>query len=572
MPLAPKYEFVGANATSLPTAEAKPLPSVTAVPKKTKAGADPDIDLDDISGPNAQFMPPKSCNDAIWAFAFLANVAIVFLLALGRGLPEIQRLMGPNKILVEDDDFDDDAGPVEPPETGACIISVLIALVLGGCGAVFLLRFALSKPTELIQFGLWSLVSMLFLLACITLMAGDFVSSLILVVITALNVCFALSVQDRIPFAAANLECGTKAIGKHQGTVLVSLLSLPVQAIWVVLWVVAIIGVSMKNHNSRQSSGGGCYTYLNTTELEETGERTYFCTCAGAYSSEGECDVDDFSATELKMNGCAYLLLLLCYYWGSQVIMNVVYVSCAGTVAAWWFGKDVDEAGEDASPVGKAFQRAMGPSFGSICLGSLIVALLRTARAAIQMARDAAMRRNDQGQNCMLCLFECIIGCIESLTQYFNKWAYTYMAIYGDNFRNASSAAYQLLFNKRGWSSIISDTLCDTALQYACLAIAALVAMAAIITNSILQLSDGASTILLLCTVIGAFVMCASVATVLEAAVATIIVCFAEDPQSFKDTHPEDFHALMTTWRAMYGPELEACGYDAFLSGGRSTP
>ena len=61
--------------------------------------------------------------------------------------------------------------------------------------------------------------------------------------------------QDRIPFAAANLTCGTKAIEKHQGTVVVSLLSLPVQAIWVVVWVMALIGVSMKNHNSRQSSG-----------------------------------------------------------------------------------------------------------------------------------------------------------------------------------------------------------------------------------------------------------------------------------------------------------------------------
>ena len=136
----------------------------------------PDLDVDDVGGADAQaFAAPKTCNDALGAFAFVANVSIVFLLALGRGLPEIQRLMGPEHMLVADDDLDDDDGSVQPPETGACIISVLVALVLGGCGAVFLLRFALSKPAELIQFGLWSLVSMLFLLACIMLMAGDFV-------------------------------------------------------------------------------------------------------------------------------------------------------------------------------------------------------------------------------------------------------------------------------------------------------------------------------------------------------------------------------------------------------------
>jgi hypothetical protein len=46
-----------------------------------------------------------------------------------------------------------------------------------------------------------------------------------------------------------------------------------------------------------------------------------------------------------------------------QVIGNVVHVTSAGVVAAWWFGRD------STSTVSSSLGRATGPSFGSICLG-----------------------------------------------------------------------------------------------------------------------------------------------------------------------------------------------------------
>ena len=58
-------------------------------------------------------------------------------------------------------------------------------------------------------------------------------------------------------------------------------------------------------------------------------------------------------------------------------------------------------------------------SLGSICLGSLIVAFIPAARAVV-----SNMRQQDDGGGLLACCAECLLGCIESIALYFNKWAY----------------------------------------------------------------------------------------------------------------------------------------------------
>lgn len=98
----------------------------------------------------------------------------------------------------------------------------------------------------------------------------------------------------------------------------------------------------------------------------------------------------------------AYFLiffLLLALYWVCQVIKNSVHVTVSGTCATWFFMNPIPSNPTLGSfrrffffsileKVTKVcliyylfFCRAMTTSFGSICLGSLLVALLQTLRA-----------------------------------------------------------------------------------------------------------------------------------------------------------------------------------------------
>lgn len=109
--------------------------------------------------------------------------------------------------------------------------------------------------------------------------------------------------------------------------------------------------------------------------------------------------------------------------------------------------------------------------------------------------------------------------------------AFTYVAIYGDNFI-ASGKAVAALFERRGWSSIISDTLCSTALFIVTLLIALTVGISAALLGLALGAAAGKVFVI---AIIAAYLMCSCFTSVLDAAVLTIIVCFAEDPQSLNE-------------------------------------
>ena len=57
----------------------------------------------------------------------------------------------------------------------------------------------------------------------------------------------------------------------------------------------------------------------------------------------------------------------------------------------------------------------MTTSFGSICFGSFLVAILQALRAIAQSARE-----NGDAQ-ILACIAECILGCLASILEYFNK-------------------------------------------------------------------------------------------------------------------------------------------------------
>ena len=109
-----------------------------------------------------------------------------------------------------------------------------------------------------------------------------------------------------------------------------------------------------------------------------------------------------------------------------QVFQNTIHVIIAGVVSTWWFAPD--EASSCCSKAIKdSFVRATTTSFGSICFGSLLVAIIQTLRSMVESARH-----NDDNGACgsiMLCLVDCCLSCVEGMLEYFNKYAYIYVGM-----------------------------------------------------------------------------------------------------------------------------------------------
>ena len=720
--------------------------------------------------------PP--CRDGGFALLFVIQAAIIAVMAVVYGFPEYAIFSAQHKDEVDSEDETSSSG--KKSGSPFLMLALIIATcIISGAASLTLFSAALKNPVALIQFGLRGLIFFFFSLTVFMLMIRSILGVILFALATALMVWYVNGVQDRVPFAAANLSIATAAIKKYRGTVRVAAWALLFQFIWVLTWLLACVGYGMRHVRARQSNPpepspaydsfvhglygdawdeeppstqsmglrepkprdlgyegaaeyyglyAGCRAivyagsdfgaaYLASKSATDSSSLSgksdlsssandldrssgtgndispllgnVYCACgfSGSQVSSGQCDGADYAKQEVAAHFLIYLGLLLCLFWGSKVISGVVHVTSAGTVAAWWFGADAYVAdvsdtvayseletaevsgsaagasgGGDTVPEAKplngqhdeetgsvkskktkkvkrskaerggvvraALRRALGPSFGSICFGCLIVAILSTLESLMSMLRNQA---SGDGQEvnlctCCLCCIELVLSCIQDIVEYFNRWAFTYVAVYGDDFVSAGKAT-NALFKRRGWTNIIADQLCSIALSSAaiCIAIGKLKSLCPQCLLSILSFkpfplvvillrthrtfllvfphflilfvclsplnfafssffhvtidcgNSGAFFVALLlasilglkaavalagCSFFAAWLMCSCLLAVLDSGVLTTLVCFAEDPRPCAELHPEEFGVLIACWKLFYGPELERGGYD----------
>mmetsp|Transcript_8473 Transcript_8473/g.12279 ORF Transcript_8473/g.12279 Transcript_8473/m.12279 type:complete len:209 (+) Transcript_8473:1011-1637(+) len=187
-------------------------------------------------------------------------------------------------------------------------------------------------------------------------------------------------------------------------------------------------------------------------------------------------------------------------------------------------------------------------SFGSICFGSLIVAIIQALR---QLANQ--MRQQDDG--ILLCLAECILSCLESIVEYFNKWAYVYVGIYGYSYLEAGKNV-MILFKNRGWEAIIADDLVSRTLFLLSLVVGGVAggvgAAAANFTDWFDGIEGNTSAISFFIGFLIGLVLASILMSVIGSGVNTVIVLFAEAPAEFQANYPELSNKMREAWQDAY--------------------
>lgn len=166
------------------------------------------------------------------------------------------------------------------------------------------------------------------------------------------------------------------AIKKNLGIVFMAYVFTALLVGWIVLWSIAFSGVFNK---------------------------TYVC------DANNQCDV----------NYGFLFLLFVAFFFTQQVVQGCIHVMVAGTVATWWVAPE--ESGCCGKGICNSVIRTLTTSFGSICFGSLLVAIVQALRALA----NSAQSNGDGG--IFVCIAECILACLASILEYFNKWAFIYV-------------------------------------------------------------------------------------------------------------------------------------------------
>lgn len=333
----------------------------------------------------------RPCRDVFWAILFYAHLVGMAVLAATYTptmVSEIaenveqgggRSLLAANQHIVAR--FLDDAGnggeeqDLEiDPQALLTVLCISSALAFGASSLA--MGFMMSFAEALIKMALVFNIILFGGMGLLSLMGGAAGGALMCLMMSAFSAYYAWRVWGRIPFAAANLVTAVTAVRANMGLAFYAYSSLFLLFGWSVFWSVSTISTIYVTN--------GC-------------------------DAAGEC--------ETELNGGVMFLFLVSYYWTIQVISNVVHVTTAGTVGTWWFAPR-EASGCCSKAVRDSYVRSMTTSFGSICFGSLIVALLQALKEMIHSARE-----NGEG-NALACCAECLLGCIENLVEYFNKWAF----------------------------------------------------------------------------------------------------------------------------------------------------
>lgn len=379
---------------------------------------------------------------------------------------------------------------------------------------------------------------------------------------------------NRIPFAATNLYTALCAMRCTADITIMGLMSLVVAFGWCLLWCAAFVGIVNSFNNS-------------------------------------DCDKkDDCDAHVSRSHFPLYLLFLFSFHWTSMVIKNVLRVTVASAIGTWWF-RPSDIGPFCTAAVIRPLVRSLTKSFGSICLGSLIVQpativlnigtgccclfgctdsqclnppedpneekqpLLAEGKKesendlpntpntskdadsedpAKTEIEDEDLDDSDSAvESVGLCRRCC--RCLSPLHRFVrssNRWSYTYIGMYGYSFAEAGERAMQL-FETRQWVEVVEDSLIQNVLLMASVVIGGSSGVFAVVVEE----TDGYDFTSFHQPIISAFVIGSVLGYVLSnilllgvvgSAVNTILVCFAAGPFEFDKNHPRLSREMREVW------------------------
>ncbi|CDZ96815.1 integral to plasma membrane protein [Phaffia rhodozyma] len=342
--------------------------------------------------------------------------------------------------------------------------------------------------------------------------------AIIFTIIAVISVLSYWSMRKRIPLARLLLQMVIDISKHHKSVYGVCIIALLVQtalSVWYAFTIAAVY-VKWTPDSSACSAAGGSCSSAKVTGL------VVFCTFA--------------------------------YLWMSQVIANVSLCTLAGGPYGGWYYYGPSEAyggNMPTNPCFKAFVRASTMSLGSIAFGSLIVTLLELLRMLFSILEQNARAEGDAIGQILSCVAGCCVSCITTMVEWFNRYAYIEIALYGKSYIPAAKDAWRLM-KDRGIDALVNDSLVGMVFRWGAYVIAILCAAFGYLylryTNPSYNSNGDYSPVIILYSFLIGFQSGLTLAQALEGGVSTIFVCLGEDPALMAQRNPALFEEIRVNY------------------------
>lgn len=236
------------------------------------------------------------------------------------------------------------------------------------------------------------------------------------------------------------------------------------------------------------------------------------------------------------------LFQVFAFLWVVAFLSAVYQHVVAGSVAGWYFSRDVMSTRPRENAFSSLFH-AVTTSSGSLAFGSLVLAFVQFLNFLLELTK----RSNTKNRFlvCLISALQCLLGCIQGIVQYINKFAYIHIAMHGYSFCTAARGCFDLI-SRNFFSAVIMDTIAGFVLF---VGKALFTALSAIITIAILDASHRhVSYVTLGITVVLSFAVLHVISHVIGVSVDTVFVCYLEDLEMNKGENlyiSPDLHSLL---------------------------
>eukprot|EP01133_Synstelium_polycarpum_P011478 gene11478-13381_t len=235
------------------------------------------------------------------------------------------------------------------------------------------------------------------------------------------------------------------------------------------------------------------------------------------------------------------IFVVFSFYWVANVIKNVVHTTVSGLYASWYF---LDQSvGMPPNPTMQSFKRAMTTSFGSICFGSLLIAIVSTLR----FLADSMMNNKNGIVKLIGCILGCILSMMEGILRFFNVYAFTQVAIYGKSYCESAKSTFEL-FKNRGADLIVNDNFIGTALSMTALLGGILGGVIGVIAS---QIGTNSASVGGTMAFFMSFTFVLVACEIIYSGVVTVFVCFMMEPAILAQTKPEIYNLYTTTYNKL---------------------
>ncbi|KAI8803246.1 plasma-membrane choline transporter-domain-containing protein [Cladochytrium replicatum] len=144
--------------------------------------------------------------------------------------------------------------------------------------------------------------------------------------------------------------------------------------------------------------------------------------------------------------------------WGVAFVLALNQLVLSGAFATFYW--TLDKHRIVPFPVLRSLYRAIRYHLGSLCLGSMLLALVWFLQILLSLLRRSSLVKNSKYLQFIVACIQCCVGCLEKIVKWINKHAYIMIAIRGSAFCKSAMVGFGLIV-RNAFRAVAVDLVSD---------------------------------------------------------------------------------------------------------------